>query len=445
MKRVWHRRVLTAAMVVGVVAALFFWVLPPPHPASRLPDGTVLTLLDVTHGATNIFYSASALCRLIYRFAPAIAKARGIHFGPINIAPVSPIVDLWRREDGTVAYPNRAVMWLGHSVPSNGPPLPLPKEKWFSDTRVTLSSENGEEWDQSTGMRETGPSSIRGLNWITTWDFASFPRRGKKLRFRLYARNKSNGWDTLADFKFSNPCPGPYPVWKPSPLPATQKNGDLEVSLVGLVSGMEPCPYVFGDRQFTRATFEVKENGRATEAWLPDQVETTDATGNEPQIPMVRHYATNRLVSYEMQRVSLSPSEVWRLRTRFCKEGNKAGEQIWTSPRLFLQGKVLANVNIATNIQSFKITLVCENSPFTNTIRLKLHPLPAETRLCFPEIVDNRGRAVTYKSGGIGDSGFDAQWKVPAEAEWIQLNLRLAQTRTFEFVARPISIHSGSH
>ncbi len=160
---------------------------------------------------------------------------------------------------------------------------------------------------------------------------------------------------------------------------------------------------------------------------------------------MVRHHATNGLVSYEMQRVSLSPTEVWRLRTRFCKEGNKAGEQIWTSPRLLLQGDVLAKVNFETNIQSSKIALVCENSPFTNTIRLKLDPLPAETRLCYPEIVDSRGRPVTYKSGVIGDSGFDAQWKVPADAAWIQLKLRLAQTRTFEFVARPIFVLSESH
>ncbi len=77
------------------------------------------------------------------------------------------------------------MIWLGHSAPSNGPPLPVPKEKWFSDTRVTLSDENGEEWDQRAGMRETGPSSIRGINWITTWDFASFPRRGRQSAFQI--------------------------------------------------------------------------------------------------------------------------------------------------------------------------------------------------------------------------------------------------------------------
>jgi hypothetical protein len=436
---------LTAAIVVGVVAGLFFWVLPPPPTVSRLPDGTVLTPLAVTHSPSNIFFPAGLLDRLIYRFAPANAPAHGIHFGPINIAPVSPIDADWLRADGTVAYPNRVVLWLGHSVPSNGPPLPVPKEKWFSDTRVTLADEQGEEWDQRAGMRLTRPTSVRGLNWVTAWDFASFPRRGKKLRFRLYARNKSNAWDTLADFKFPNPCPGPYPVWKPSPLPATQKSGDLEVALVGLVSSLKASPYVFGDRPFTRATFEVKENGQATEAWVPDQMGASDAAGNEPPIPMWGYGATNLLVWGEMQRVSLSPSEVWRLRTRFCKEGDKAGDQIWTSPRLPLQSGVLAKWNLTTNFPTYKLTLDCEHGKFGNTIRLNLDPLPKETRLCFPEIVDNLGRPVTYASGGIGDSGFDAQWKIPADAQWVQINLRLAKTRTFEFVAQPISILAGDH
>jgi hypothetical protein len=292
-------------------------------------------------------------------------------------------------------------------------------------------------------MRQTFPTSIRGLNWITAWDFASFPRRGKKLRFRLYAH--ADGWEMLADFKFPNPCPGPYPVWQPSLLPATLKNGDLEVSLVGLVSGIEPCPYVFGDRPFTKATFEVKENGRATEAWLPDHLETVDATGNEPQMPMWRYDATNRQVSCEMQRVSLSPSEVWRLKTRFSKMGNNAGDKVWTSPRLFLQGTNLSKIDLATNLVSYTITLACERSQFGNTVRLNMDPLPEATRLCFPEIVDDQGRPVRYQSGTIGDSGFDAQWKILKDAQWIQINLRLAKTRTFEFMAQPISILPGEH
>jgi hypothetical protein len=260
----------------------------------------------------------------------------------------------------------------------------------------------------------------------------------------LYARNNLDGWDTLADFKFPNPCPGPYPVWKASRLPITQKSNDLEISLVGLVSGVKAIQYHLGDRSFTRATFEVTEHGQTTEAWLPDQMKATDATGNEPWIPIADYRATNRLVTWEIQGASLSPTEVWQLRMRFFKEGDVASDPIWTSPKLVVQGGVLGDVNLKTNVQSYQIALECEQSHFRDTIRLKLDPVPKETRLSSPDIVDDQGRPVKYKSGSLSDSGFDAQWKIPEGAKWIQLKVRLADTRTFEFMAQPTSLRNGS-
>ncbi len=431
MKREWYGRMLLGAVLVGVVAGLFFWVLPSPPPFSRLADGTEITLLAVTHGATNILFPGGIRDRLINRFAP-----NGVHWGPIKIAPVTPIVDFWGNGKGAPAFPNRAVIWLGHSGPSNGPPFAIPNTAWFSEIRATLADQNGEEWELRSGMQSSRSTTIRGINWVTHWDFTSFPRRGRTLRFRLYERNKLDGWDTLADFKLPNPCPGPFPIWNPSSLPATQKSGGLEVALVGLVSGRKALPYHLGERPFTKATFEVKENGQVTEAWRPDQMESSDATGNEPMAPMVDMQAPDGQVTYEIQGVSLSPTEAWRLKTRFSKDG----ELIWTSPRLVMEAGALAKVNLTTNIQPYKITLECEQTPFHNTIRAKLDPLPQETRLCFPEFVDNLGVPVTYESGWIGDAGFDAQWKIPVVAEWIQLRLRLAQTRTFEFVAQPIPV-----
>jgi hypothetical protein len=235
---------------------------------------------------------------LIDRFAPG----KGIHFGPINIAPVKPMTEVWFKQDGSVAFPSNMIVWIGHSGDSNAPPLPVQKP---SDVRATLADENGDEWDTRLGAIEPRSTTVRGLNWITAWNFHSFPRRGKTLRFRWYARNKSDGWDTLADFKFPDPWPGPYPIWNASPLPITQKSNDMEISLIGLVSGVKAIEYNFGERSFTRATFEVKEHGRTTEAWLPDRITATDATGNEPQVPFANIGATNRLVTLEIQGASL--------------------------------------------------------------------------------------------------------------------------------------------
>src|SRR5262249_46966416 len=132
------------------------------------------------------------------------------------------------------------------------------------------------------------PQSGR-LPGISRWDFTSFPRRGKKVRLRLYARNDSDAWDTLLDFTIPNPARGPHPVWTGASLPATQQRGDLTISLVQLVTGSKTAPfYLKGEkRPFTKASFEVKEKGLPTGAWHPDQMDATDATGNEPWFPMV--------------------------------------------------------------------------------------------------------------------------------------------------------------
>jgi hypothetical protein len=215
------------------------------------------------------------------------------------------------------------------------------------------------------------------------------------------------------------------------------------VSLIGLVSGTKVAPYGLGLRPFTRATFEVKEKGRPTEAWLPDQMEASDATGNEAWVPMVNCDSSNGLVHYEIQCTSLSPSEAWRIQARFCEQGGPAAKQLWRSPELVVRDGALLATKLKTNVQSFLITLECEQSPFHNTIRLKLKTPPKDTHLRAPEIVDDQGRMATYESGGFGDSEFDAQWKLPDGAKWMTVRVSLAETRTIEFVARPTPAPRG--
>jgi hypothetical protein len=326
-------------------------------------------------------------------------------------------------------------LWLGHGGPSNAQPLPVPEDEWWSKIRATLADEKGEEWETRSGTAQFSPINFRGLKGVSSWDFSSLPRRGNTLRFILYARNNLDGWDKIAELNLPNPRPGPYPVWKGSNLPVSQKSGNLEVSLVSLISGTKAVQNYPGERPYTMATFEVKENGQPTEAWLPDRMDATDATANEPWPPVANYRATNGLVSYEIQGTSLSPSEVWRLRMRFLRDKDVARNQMWTSPELAVQNKHLSSVNLTTNFQAYLVTLKC--SPTNNTIHLKLNPPPKDARLHMTEIFDNRGRKLEYISGGLEDSGFTARWRIPVGTEWIKVAIGLAEIRMFEFVARP--------
>ena len=166
-------------------------------------------------------------------------------------------------------------------------------------------------------------------------------------------------------------------------------------------------------------------------------MEASDATGNEPWIPMVSYGATNRAVYYEIQNMSLSASEVWRLGMRFVKEGGTNEDQIWTSPKLSINGRTLMPMRLQTNFQNFQLLLDATQNPFPNTIRVKLNPPAANTRLALLRIVDDQGRKVDYLSGGFEDFGFDCQWKIPVGAEWVRVTVHLVETRNFEFTARP--------
>src|SRR6266404_1151523 len=114
----------------------------------RLPGGTELSLAAVTHGPTNIYVPGGIWNRLICRFVPV----QGINNWKLKLQPVSPINDTARNEDGTVAHPNKAALWIRHFGGSNAAPLPIPEDKWFWDIRATLADEAGEEWEMRPGI-----------------------------------------------------------------------------------------------------------------------------------------------------------------------------------------------------------------------------------------------------------------------------------------------------
>jgi hypothetical protein len=311
---------------------------------------------------------------------------------------------------------------------------PMPGLKYkMMDFRPTLADETGEEWD--TDPRTfSRPTKGNGFSMVTPWNFPSFPRRGRTLRFRLYAHNDLDKWDTLVDFTLPNPLPGRYPVWTAPRLPNAQSEGDVQVSLVGLVTGTKAFPYDSGIRPFTRATFEVKKNGQPV-AWVPDRLMASDATGNEATMFMVDARATNTLVYFEMQGTSLSPSEVWRVRARFPWPG----KPLWTSPELPVQAGSVLPMNLSTNAESLAITLASTQSSFPNTIALDVGQLPANAKVS-SDIVDDRGGQAKYKSGFFSDSGFDVQWEIPSGAKWLKVSVSLVKTHDFEFLAQPVAL-----
>jgi len=430
----YRQRIILIAGIALVASLGVYFALVIPRPQTvRLANGTELSLVAITRGPTNVCFPGGTWDKLIYRVVPA----KGIGVGSSKIVPVTPLVDDEHYvEDGRVAFPNKAVVWIRHRGGTNAPPLPVPEDKTFWDIRATIADETGEEWEMRPTMIPV-PSVPNGpLQGISRWKFPAFPRRGRTLRFRMYGRNSADQWDTLAEFKMRNPTPGPYPVWKPMALPATRTNGDVEVSLVDVTSGTKAIHWMPKDqRPFTMARFKVKQNGEPTEAWRPDGMEATDATGNEGSFQIINYGATNGFIYYDAQCSSLSPSEVWRLRMRFIKERELAPDRMWVSPDLPVRNGVLLPAKLTTNLQSCDVTLECSTR---NMIRSKLIPKPKDTRLRLVDIVENRGASLEHLGGSFGDYEFEGQWKIPPGAESIRITIGLVEMRHFEFLAQPV-------
>src|SRR5579863_8498831 len=160
----------------------------------------------------------------------------------------------WRRELVRI-LPNALVARLGWTMSGGGismgnPPgvtnlavftvyLPAANGS-FSGVRLLVSDEAGNSCvvRYASANMMTGTSSNQSVR-VDAWMIPAFPRRGKTLDLQFFEPSMSKGkWESVAQFTIPNPLPGPYATWLPEKLPTSKSDGDLSVTLRGLVTGL---------------------------------------------------------------------------------------------------------------------------------------------------------------------------------------------------------------
>lgn len=218
---------------------------------------------------------------------------------------------------------------------------PNPDAGW--NLRASVLDEHGCTSRQATGNFSSMGS--RGTSVVNGWSFSAFPRRGRTLRLRLMQPGPDYSRSTpVGEFTVPNPAPGPYPQWTPEPLPATRRDGGLAVTLTrvltdlpqeaaGASGPMRLRPLRPGEETWTRTTFRIEENGRASGRWYPVGLTVSDATSSTWQ-PGAYSYGGS--VGAEAQphfafEGSLWPDErAWRLRYEFSRKSGFAPDELWT-------------------------------------------------------------------------------------------------------------------
>jgi hypothetical protein len=147
----------------------------------------------------------------------------------------------------------------------------------------SASDESGFVYERHGGycsFAGTSNSMMFGLS------LRAFPRRQSSFLFHLHGANQA----VLATFRVPNPVRGPFPEWTPEPLPHTQSNGPVTLTLEAMSARGGSPPRVIVPRWQIESFDPAWAKARARYATL------VDATGNEAQM--------------------LSPREnAWRLRT----------------------------------------------------------------------------------------------------------------------------------
>ena len=166
---------------------------------------------------------------------------------------------------------------------------------------------------------------------IGSYALQVFPRRGQRLQVSLRMPGMRN--EPAYTCFVANPLPGPYPVWKPDPLPVTRRAGDLQVTVDGYES---PAAQQSGSvRKTRRGRLRLRlheRNQPAARDWALTSVTLLDPTGNSWELPFSVHPVGNEQLLVDLGAASVTPEPAHRLALEFCRRDHFSAEDQWIVP-----------------------------------------------------------------------------------------------------------------
>lgn len=285
-------------LILGTAIAGIWWLSRPQE--ILLKDGTKLTLLGVTHGKHHV--------------PPKISVAGARNRGGATFDTASNSVVVWieseSKKKGPNQWPNYQLFVYDHA----------------ETACVSAWSRSGNE--------------IKNGIYLQGFTLDAFPRQDGKILLRVGAWNNNGGGMQLAkgQFAISNPARGKsFARWAAEPVPDTQSDGDLNVTLTKLVYGVpgfgsgRGAPSKDPINKAVLAAFHCEQNGATATNWQVMRIETSDASGNHVQN---QSWSTSRddngdaTMTYQY---GLWPAESpWKLRVEMSRTSGFTSDESWT-------------------------------------------------------------------------------------------------------------------
>ena len=200
-----RRQVLIVSVIVIAVALFSLLVIRSEPRIVTLPDGTRVEFLGTTVGRQTFTTE-----KRWHKLAKRILPMRFQNWIPSTTTGIL--------SSGT----NSITVFLRVSDPTGG--------------RVNSVPWRGYRVEDSTGFayqRENGFSSFGRSSEIICFILRAFPRRESEFRLILLGVTNSE----MVAFTVPNPIQSPFPEWKPLPLPQTQTNAAVALTLESIREG----------------------------------------------------------------------------------------------------------------------------------------------------------------------------------------------------------------
>lgn len=424
-----------------------------PHlpPAVTLPDGSTLRLESVSYGKEH-FRPGVWWHPLARRLPSDWQRKLKVDTGPA-MSTAEPSLGVWLGWDKTNA--SGMEQWDFGLVDEHGVEVPVQSRSNHGATRAGL------------------PHSLGRV-------FPVFPRRSSVMTLRFYERKPGGERVQAASFQFPNPVRDKFPEWRPQPMPAVVKQGDLEITFkrllvggtangkpAGLLSGRSqrmpfgsgnfehrPAASPPGEEAWARAEFDVKETGTPSDVWFPDGIELSDATGNK-----LRQNSWSSGVqggtAHLRWRPYLWPSEAaWKIRVEFMRN-DKA--MFSTNELVVVTGLALPAVdsvtelNLSTNRLGHTVRVLGltngkgqfpsrGHSMGGNGTRIEVDVSPelgTGRRLTIMGVRDDQGRKLDSRGAGRGGGSYAFSYEPKPDAKSLDFTLVVQEVVTAEFLVKP--------
>jgi hypothetical protein len=425
-------------VLAGIVVAL-----RQPKPTASgplsLPDGSVVRILAVTYGTNHVV--GRPLARFVARMPAAVQAGLLYLLGKRAALQFS-----------TTTSEPKLIIWLGRATNNAAtPPASSYVTAFLADASGFISGDH---------------ASIYGW-WSNPeqMQFGVIPRRDPVIAVNFFYHSPTGGVTRCGTLPFANPLYGNFPQWRPEPVPATRRAGDVAMTLEKVSTGHDQNSSVRADSN-DRVSHEFGTNrvdGQnstvcfirlqslidSNQVWCVAGEEVSDATGNKARNTSLGWGSFEE--GYFSFEPGLWPSEsAWKLRCEIKRvRGFDSGDTFVFRDIPFGSLGATNVISCATNFSGVSVILdhTIRRAPNTNSswsseelsqVQFTTAGLTNGLHLDLLSARTDRGTNLDCGSWSSGDRQRTYNYRnVPLEAKTVDFTFAVQRGRWVEFTVKP--------